>query len=73
MVRWLWRNGKGEEGYRAHLMYLCEFSTESYVLNLCLQAFLIAFERAIKNGERYSGCRETGRGRKATGSFDVSL
>jgi len=47
----------GEEGSRAHLMYLCEFSAEFYVLNLCLQSFLLAFERAIKYKKRCGGCK----------------
>jgi len=59
------REGGGKP--QVHLMYLCEFSAEIYDLNFCLQASLIAFERAIYNEARYSGCRETGRGRRASG------
>jgi hypothetical protein len=49
---WIW------EGYSTHRVYLREFSANFYVLNLCLQVFSIAFERAIKDEERYSGCRK---------------
>jgi len=31
-----------------------------YVLSLCLQAFLIAFNRAINDTELWSGCRDSG-------------